>query len=47
LVVGNPSRQIGWMSEFGHRLEFDNHGRATCPESGEHYVLSDGYVHKS
>jgi UDP-2-acetamido-3-amino-2,3-dideoxy-glucuronate N-acetyltransferase len=47
LVVGNPSRQIGWMSEFGHRLEFDNQGRATCPESGEHYVLSDGYVHKS
>ena len=46
LVVGNPSRQIGWMSEFGHRLEFDNQGRATCPESGEHYVLSDGYVHK-
>jgi UDP-2-acetamido-3-amino-2,3-dideoxy-glucuronate N-acetyltransferase len=47
LVVGNPSRQIGWMSEFGHRLEFDNQGCATCPESGEHYVLSDGYVHKS
>jgi len=46
LVVGNPSRQIGWMSEFGHRLEFDNQGRATCPESGEHYVLSNGYVHK-
>lgn len=47
LVVGNPSRQIGWMSEYGHRLEFDADGRAACPESGEHYVLRDGHVTKS
>jgi UDP-2-acetamido-3-amino-2,3-dideoxy-glucuronate N-acetyltransferase len=47
LVVGNPSRQIGWMSEYGHRLEFDPNGRATCPESGETYVLRDGHVTKS
>ncbi|MBM3434349.1 MAG: N-acetyltransferase [Bacteroidetes bacterium] len=46
LVVGNPSRQIGWMSEFGHRLEFDAHGTATCPESGAHYELRDGSVFK-
>ena len=35
LVVGNPSRQIGWISEFGHRLTFDETGIAVCPESGE------------
>lgn len=46
LVVGNPSRQIGWMSEFGHRLEFDGNGMATCPESGESYQLKDGKVTK-
>lgn len=46
LVVGNPARQIGWMSEFGHRLEFDLEGRATCPESGDNYQLTDGSVKK-
>ena len=46
LVVGNPARQVGWMSEFGHRLEFDSDGRATCPESGEKYILKDGLVEK-
>ena len=46
LVVGNPSRQIGWMSEYGHRLHFDADGHATCPESGEHYQLKDGEVTK-
>lgn len=46
LVVGNPARQTGWMSEFGHRLEFDNDGYAVCPESGERYRLTDGYVKK-
>ena len=46
LVVGNPARQIGWMSEFGHRLEFDDEGRATCSESGEVYQLKDGTVNK-
>lgn len=37
LVVGNPVRQLGWMSEFGHRLKFDENGIATCEESGEKY----------
>lgn len=46
LVVGNPSRQIGWMSEYGHRLQFDKDGFATCPESGELYQLKDGAVTK-
>jgi UDP-2-acetamido-3-amino-2,3-dideoxy-glucuronate N-acetyltransferase len=46
LVVGNPARQIGWMSEFGHRLQFDTEGRATCPESGEQYELNNGNVNK-
>ena len=46
LVVGNPARQIGWMSEFGHRLQFDTDGRATCPESGEQYALNNGNVNK-
>jgi UDP-2-acetamido-3-amino-2,3-dideoxy-glucuronate N-acetyltransferase len=46
LVVGNPSRQIGWMSEFGHRLNFDEQGVAACPESGERYQLKDGSVSK-
>jgi len=46
LVMGNPSRQTGWMSEFGHKLDFDKEGKATCPESGEVYVLENGKVHK-
>lgn len=46
LVVGNPSRQIGWISEFGHRLNFDSLGFAVCPESGEKYQLKDGSVKK-
>lgn len=46
LVVGNPARQLGWMSEYGHRLQFDTDGRATCPESGQHYQLSNGLVNK-
>jgi UDP-2-acetamido-3-amino-2,3-dideoxy-glucuronate N-acetyltransferase len=46
LVVGNPSRQIGWMSEYGHRLNFDHNGAATCPESGDAYELKDGRVRK-
>jgi UDP-2-acetamido-3-amino-2,3-dideoxy-glucuronate N-acetyltransferase len=44
LVVGNPARQIGWMSAFGHRLSFDQHGKAVCPESGENYALIEGQV---
>ncbi len=46
LVVGNPARQTGWMSEFGHRLHFDADGFATCPESGEKYLLKDQQVTK-
>ena len=46
LVVGNPARQIGWMSEFGHRLEFDENGIAVCQESKEEYKLADGRVSK-
>ena len=47
LVVGNPARQIGWMSEYGHRLAFDEAGHAVCEESGEQYVLENGRVRKS
>lgn len=47
LVVGNPARQVGWMSEYGHRLNFDENGMALCPESKEKYALSDGSVKKS
>ena len=46
LVIGNPSRQVGWMSEFGHKLEFDGNGEATCPESGDKYKLQNGNVTK-
>jgi UDP-2-acetamido-3-amino-2,3-dideoxy-glucuronate N-acetyltransferase len=45
LVVGVPARQIGWVSKTGHRLAFDEHGTAHCPETGEHYVLSGAIVH--
>jgi UDP-2-acetamido-3-amino-2,3-dideoxy-glucuronate N-acetyltransferase len=46
LVVGNPSKQIGWMSEFGHRLHFNDQGVAVCPESKEKYQLRDDQVAK-
>lgn len=46
LVVGNPARQIGWMSEFGHRLEFGADGLATCPGNGDTYKLEKGRVIK-
>jgi UDP-2-acetamido-3-amino-2,3-dideoxy-glucuronate N-acetyltransferase len=46
LVVGNPARQIGWMSEFGHKLEFDSNGQALCPESKERYELKNNTVRK-
>lgn len=46
LVVGNPGKQIGWMSEYGHRLNFDEHGIAYCPESKEKYILENGQVYK-
>jgi UDP-2-acetamido-3-amino-2,3-dideoxy-glucuronate N-acetyltransferase len=46
LVVGNPARQTGWMSEYGHKLIFDNAGFASCPESGERYKIENGKVSK-
>ncbi|MCS6991183.1 MAG: N-acetyltransferase [Chitinophagales bacterium] len=46
LVVGNPARQVGWMSEYGHKLHFDAQGKATCPESGQQYVLESGMVRR-
>lgn len=44
LIVGNPGRQIGWMSRYGHRLEFGDSDRAVCEESGEVYQLKGGVV---
>ncbi|MCF8304709.1 MAG: N-acetyltransferase [Bacteroidales bacterium] len=46
LVVGNPGKQIGWMSEYGHRLRFNTEGVAYCPESGEKYKLENNQVYK-
>jgi UDP-2-acetamido-3-amino-2,3-dideoxy-glucuronate N-acetyltransferase len=46
LVVGNPAKQIGWVSEFGHTLSFDNKGYARCPETKEVYRLIEGQVKK-
>ncbi|MGB0403128.1 MAG: acyltransferase [Salibacteraceae bacterium] len=46
LVVGNPAKQIGWMSEYGSRLEFNDSGQATCEESGEKYIICNGVVSK-
>ncbi|MCU0448302.1 MAG: N-acetyltransferase [Bernardetiaceae bacterium] len=44
LVVGNPARQTGWMSEYGHKLKFDTSGQAVCPESGQVYLLENQIV---
>jgi UDP-2-acetamido-3-amino-2,3-dideoxy-glucuronate N-acetyltransferase len=46
LVIGNPARQTGWMSEYGHKLEFGKDGIAVCPESREKYKLENGSVSK-
>lgn len=46
LVIGNPARQTGWMSEGGHKLKFNEEGIATCPEYGEVYQLKEGKVIK-
>jgi UDP-2-acetamido-3-amino-2,3-dideoxy-glucuronate N-acetyltransferase len=46
LVVGNPAKQIGWVSEFGHSLLFDDKGYARCPETKEVYRLIEGQVKK-
>ncbi len=47
LVVGNPAKQTGWMSEYGHKLIFDKMGFATCIESGDKYQLENGAVKKN
>jgi len=44
LIVGNPGRQLGWISKHGHRLEFDASNRAVCPEGKDTYELKDDYV---
>ena len=44
LVVGNPSKQIGWVSAYGHRLHFDENGVAVCQESGVKYSINSGIV---
>lgn len=46
LVTGNPARQSGWMSEYGHKLKFDEAGTASCPESNEKYMLHSNKVTK-
>jgi UDP-2-acetamido-3-amino-2,3-dideoxy-glucuronate N-acetyltransferase len=46
LVVGNPAKQTGWMSEYGHRLKFDEQGIAVCPESKQQYRLANNEVKK-
>jgi UDP-2-acetamido-3-amino-2,3-dideoxy-glucuronate N-acetyltransferase len=46
LVMGNPARQSGWVSEYGHRLQFDAEGKAVCSESGQEYALKDNKVKK-
>jgi UDP-2-acetamido-3-amino-2,3-dideoxy-glucuronate N-acetyltransferase len=46
LVIGNPARQTGWMSEYGHKLKFDADGIAVCPESNEKYQLKNNLVTK-
>ena len=46
LVVGNPARQIGWVGEYGHRLNFDANGMAVCPESEQTYMLESGNVRR-
>ena len=46
LVIGNPARQTGWMSEYGHKLKFNSDGIATCPESNQQYELKEGKVNR-
>ena len=46
LVIGNPAKQTGWMSEFGHKLNFDHNHVAVCPESNERYLSENGTVKK-
>ena len=44
LVVGNPSKHIGWVSEYGHRLKFNDNGIAICPESNQEYLIEKNRV---
>jgi UDP-2-acetamido-3-amino-2,3-dideoxy-glucuronate N-acetyltransferase len=44
LVIGNPSRQTGWVSEYGHKLKFNQDGLAICPETGQKYRLENEEV---
>jgi UDP-2-acetamido-3-amino-2,3-dideoxy-glucuronate N-acetyltransferase len=44
LLVGNPANQMGWMSEYGHRLVFDSENKAVCPESQQEYILENNAV---
>jgi UDP-2-acetamido-3-amino-2,3-dideoxy-glucuronate N-acetyltransferase len=44
LIMGNPARQTGWVSEYGHKLQFNEEGEAICPESGQMYRLIEGKV---
>lgn len=44
LIIGNPGKQVGWVSEYGHRIEFDSNYQAVCPESGQTYKLEKGRV---
>ncbi|HAR20174.1 MAG TPA: N-acetyltransferase [Cytophagales bacterium] len=46
LVIGNPARQTGWVSEYGHKLHFDSEGKAICPEEKSHYLLNSGFCKK-
>jgi UDP-2-acetamido-3-amino-2,3-dideoxy-glucuronate N-acetyltransferase len=46
LMVGNPAKQLGWVSEYGHKLHFDINGMAQCLESNEQYQLLDNRVNK-
>lgn len=47
LVVGNPAKQLGWVSEYGHRLNFDDQNNAICPESFQEYKLIDNQVERT
>jgi len=46
LIVGNPGRQTGWVSEYGHKLIFDEFGKAVCPEEKSHYQLASDTITK-
>jgi UDP-2-acetamido-3-amino-2,3-dideoxy-glucuronate N-acetyltransferase len=47
LLVGNPATQLGWVSEYGHRLHFDENGKAVCPESNQEYLLKNDTVKRA